>query len=146
MDVAVIAVFGTAAIGSSAAIVAAAADRFRKVVASSVALIAGLAPWVFLLALQGYIPDSKALSVFVQRYILNSDALSVFLQRYISNSNALALFGLFGSGPLFLVAFFLYCIGQRTPRRGVAAGASLIGMFAGGGFSIILSGLLSHME
>jgi hypothetical protein len=49
-------------------------------------------------------------------------------------------------GPLFLVAFFLYGIGQGTPRRGVSAGASLVGMFAGGGFSIILFGLLSRME
>ena len=117
MEAATIAIFGTATAASSAAVVAAVTDRFRKVVATTFALVAGLAPWVFFPAWQNY-----------------------------RTSTALLMFSMFGSGPLFLVAFFLFGVGQRTPRRGVAAGASLVGMFAGGGFSIVLFGLLSRME
>ena len=117
MDAAVIIIYATAAVASSSAVVSVAYDRFKKVTATSVALVAGLIPWLFFLMWQNYLPSSTALSVI----------------------------GIFGSGPLFLVAFFLYGCGQRTSRHAIAAGACLVGMFAGAGFSIFLCDLLSRM-
>ena len=118
MEAAVIGMFGTGAIASSAAIVATAINRFRKVAAGGFALAGGIVPWLFFAAWSKWIPSSTAL------YTLS----------------------IFGSGPLFLVAFFLYGLGERTSKRGVAAAASLVGMFAGIGFSAFLSNLLSRME
>jgi hypothetical protein len=117
MDAAVIIIYATAGAASTAAAVSAAFDRFNKVMATTIALIAGLIPWLFFLMWHKHIPSSTTLSVI----------------------------SLFGSGPLFLVAFFLYGFGRRTSHQSSAAGASLIGMFAGGGFSIALYSLLSRM-
>ncbi len=117
MEAAVILIYATAAAASSAAIVSATYDRFHKAAATILALVAGLLPWLFFLMWHNHLPSSTILSAV----------------------------SLFGSGPLFLVAFFLYGLGARTPRREIAAGASLIGMFAGGGFSVVLCDLLSRM-
>lgn len=118
MDYSTLAILGTGGIASSAAIVAVAVDKFRKIAAGCFALSGGIVPWLFFLMWSDRLPSSTALS----------------------------LISLFGSGPFFLVAFFLYGLGQRTPMRGVAAGASLVGMFAGIGFSAFLFGALSRME
>ena len=118
METTAIVIFGAGTVASCAAIVAAANDRFHKVAASSAALVAGILPWLFFL----------------------------MWHRYLPSSNPLAVISIFGSGPMFLGAFFLYGVGQITPSRSIAAGAALIGMFAGGGFSIALSSLLSRME
>ena len=118
MELAAIAILGTGGIASAAAIVAAAINRFRKVAAGSFALAAGIVPWLFFAMWHNWIPSSTVLSTI----------------------------SIFGSGPLFLFAFFLYGLGERTPMRGVAAGASLVGMFAGIGFSAFLAGQLARME
>ena len=118
MELAALAILGTGVIASTAAIVASTINRFRKVAAGSFALAGGVVPWLFLAMLQEWIP----------------------------NFTVLWPIGIFGSGPLFLVAFFLYGLGERTPMRGVAAGASLVGMFAGIGFSAFTFGGLARME
>ena len=107
-------------ITSAAAIVAAVSDRFRKGVPTCLAVVAGILPWFCVAMVQGWI-QTWGLDVFW----------------------AIAIFG---SAPLFLVAFFLFGVGKRTPRRGVAAGASLVGMFAGIGFSMFLAALLGQGE
>lgn len=117
MDAAVIIIYATAVAASSAAVLSAVYDRFRKAAATSTAFVAGLIPWLFLLVWHGQIPSSTALSVI----------------------------SLFSSGPLFLVAFFLYGFGRRTSHQAKSARASLFGMFAGGAFSIVLCDLLSRM-
>ena len=118
MELAALAILGTGGIASAAAIVAVAINRLRKVAAGIFALAGGIVPWLFLAMMKGWIPSSSLLSVV----------------------------GIFGGGPLFLVAFFLYGLGERTPRRGFAAGASLVGMFAGIGFSVFVFGGLARME
>jgi hypothetical protein len=118
MELAAVALYGTAAVASAAAIVAMAIDRFCKIVADLVALVAGAAPWMFFLAWHHYIPGS----------------------------NAVWTLGTFGSCPLFLLAFFLYGVGKHAKRQAIAAGASLVGVFAGLGFNTTLIGILSRME
>ena len=118
MELAALAILVTGGIASAAAIVADAINRLRKVAAGIFALAGGVVPWLFLAMLHEWIPSSTLLSVI----------------------------GIFGSGPLFLVAFFLYGMGEATPRRGVAAGASLVGMFAGIGYSAFVFGGLARME
>lgn len=118
MDLAAFAILGTGIVASTAGIVATVINRFRKVAAGFFALAGGIAPWLFFAIWHDWIPSSTGLS-----------AISIF-----------------GSGPLFLVAFFLYGLGERTPMRGVAAGVSLVGIFAGIGFSAFLSGQLARME
>ena len=114
----VIALFGTGVLASSAAIVAVAIDKFRKIVAGSFALAGGMVP-----------PLSFAL-----------------WHDWIPESNILWAISIFGSGPLLLIAFFLYEFSKCMPSRGVAASASLVGTMAGMGFSAFLYSLLSRME
>ena len=118
MELAPIAIFGTGAIATAAAIVAAVIDRLRKVAAGCFALAGGVVPWLFFALWYNWLPSSMLLSII----------------------------SIFGSGPLFLIAFFLYGLGVPTPKRGVAAGATLVGLFAGIGFSAFLAGQLARME
>lgn len=118
MPISPFAVLATAAIASGAAIYAIASNRFRKGIACIIALAAGIAPWLFFAMWNEWLPGSTPLSVI----------------------------SIFGSGPLFLIAFFLYGIGEGTGKLSNAARACLVGMCAGFGYSLFLSGLLSKME
>ena len=118
MELAAFAILGTGVVASTAGIAATVINRFLKVAAGCFALAGGAAPWLFFAAWHNWVPSSTLLSTV----------------------------GIFGSGPMFLISFFLYGMGERTPRRGIAAGASLAGMFAGIGFNAFLSGQLAQME
>jgi len=111
-------VFASGGIASGAAIVALVADGFRKPSAATTALTAGLAPWVFFAASNGWLPQSTAIG----------------------------LFGLFGSGPLFLIAAILYRRGETTPNQNIAIGSCVTGLIAGLAYGLTLGGILSRLE
>jgi hypothetical protein len=118
MDSATIMIYGSGGVASASAMVALAAGGFTKPAAAVFAVAGGVVPWLFIAMWSNQIPSSTL-----------GSAVS-----------------LFGSGPLFLLAFFLYGIGAPARGRGIAAAASLVGMFAGFGFSLFLSGRLARME
>lgn len=116
MDAYGIILHAAAAVVSSAALTAAIANRFRKVFAGGVALAAGICPWLMIAGFHGSLRGELWFAL-----------------------------GMFGAPPLYCVAFFLYGIGPGTLRRGVAAGAALIGMFAAIGNTLFLFHLFSKM-
>lgn len=101
----------------AAGITAGILNRFRKKTASLFALAAGFSPSLFFMAYQG-----------------------------VMDSQYLVFAGMFGAAPLFLIAFFAYGFGSTTKQDKLAAAASMIGFFLGGGYSLILIALLSRAE
>ena len=91
---------------SGAALWAVLADRFEDRLAGLAALTAGALPWLMVGMLSNWLPQVKSLEAA----------------------------GLFGSGPLFLLAFFRYRFGPRDPRWQWAEGATVVGMLAALGF------------
>ena len=118
MDFSTVMIFGAAGISTIAAIVAVSSDRFSKRSAGIVSLSAGAVPWLFF----------------------------AMWHDYIASSTWLSIVSIFGCAPLFLVSFFLYGTGDPNRMRGIAAGACIVGMFSGLGFSIVLVDLLGRME
>ena len=93
-------------------------NRFRKKIASCLALIAGLSPCLFFMAYEG---------------LIESEILGVGL-------------GMYGAAPLFLIAFFAFGYGQITKPDRIAAVVSIIGTFLGGSYTLLLVGLLARAE
>ena len=118
MDISYLAVVGTGIVITGASVVAVSVDRFQRIAASIFALSAGIPPWLF--------------------YFL--------WKQHFLRGQAISVFAMFGSGPLFLIAFFLYGRGNRERALSPQASAALVGMFAGIGFSLFLIDLLSRME
>lgn len=112
--------YATAAIVTGAGVTAVVVNRFCKVLAGSVTLMAGVCPW---LMIGGFFTNWS----------------------WLRSQQWAGVFGLFGAPLLFVIAFFLYGLGKVTPRRGFAAGASLIGMFAALGNTLLWFHLLSKM-
>lgn len=117
MDGEALMVYASALAVSVAGLSAVVFNRFHRVLAGVVVLAASACPWLFILALNGRL-----------------------------RGDLLALLGMYGSPPLFCIAFFLYGAGKKTARRGIAATAALIGMFLAIGYTLLLVHLLSHME
>lgn len=109
--------FVAAIVVSSAALTAVVANRFRKVLAGTVVLLAGFCPWLIILGFSGWLRE-----------------------------NVWFALGMFGSPPLYFVSFFLYGTGASTRGRGIAAVAALVGMFAAVGNTLFLFHLFSKME
>jgi hypothetical protein len=107
-----------ALIASLASVVAVATDRFRNVVASIVVLAAGFIPWL----------------VFAP------------FRSLVGRSGPLWLTSVFGSAPLFIVAVILYGGAASEGKRTRASIASIVGVYAGGAFTVMLFGFLSGGE
>ena len=111
-------VFACGGIASGAALVALAADGFRKPAAAFTALAAGIAPWMFFATWNIWLPTS----------------------------NLLIWIGIAGSVPLFLLAAILYRCGATTPNQDVAIGSCVTGLIAGLAHGLFLANLLARME
>lgn len=103
---------------SFAALVAVAAGRFTRPAASACAIIAGLAPWIFIGMFKKWLPQSQALFIF----------------------------GFFGSAPLFMIALLLFSIRKKTEHWRIVAGACIAGICAGASYSYALYRVLLKME
>ena len=110
----------TGALTSVFAMMAIYHDKFRKIIASLLCLLAALAPWIIILP------------------IFN---ITSFLP-----GNAATATGLFGAPPLLIAAFFLFGAGTRYPERGRVAGFALTGLFASLVTCLATIHLLSKME
>ncbi len=108
-------IYVTAATATIAAVVAVSMDRCERFLASSLALVAGLLPWIAIWGLNQGI------------------------------NTTLFFIGLFGSAPLFLIAFFLYGTKGPGARQVSAAIAAILGMFLGVMFSFTVIGCISQM-
>jgi hypothetical protein len=113
-------IYIAATLVSAAGVVAVVIDRFRKGLAGMVVLAAAVCPWLMVCGLSTHWGWLRAPW---------TEAL-----------------GLFGAPVLFVIAFFLFGLGKITPRRGLAAAASLAGMFIGLGNTLLWFHLLSRME
>ena len=109
----------TAVMMTAAGIAAVVVNRFRKILAGVVALLAGVCPWL-------------PIGAFFRHW--------QWLQGQWTTTA-----GMFGALPLFVIAFFLFGKGEVTPGRGFAAAASLAGMFTALGHMLFWFHLLSRM-
>ena len=94
MDLTYLAVLGTGFVVTGASVVAILADRFQKAEASLFAFIAGVPPLLFYLMWNNHVH---------------------------APGQAFTLFAMFGSGPLFLIAFFLYGLGNQAKKLSLPA-------------------------
>ncbi|RYD45108.1 MAG: hypothetical protein EOP85_09070 [Verrucomicrobiaceae bacterium] len=107
-----------AGITSLAACIVVALGRFTRPAASICAMLAGLAPWIFIGMFKKWLPQSQALFIF----------------------------GFFGSAPLFMTSLLLFSIRKKTEHWRIVAGACIAGICAGAGYSYALYRVLLKME